>query len=122
MTTRLMAASTADADGLVVGKPPGFVGKLLERDISDVFTVTVEDGELYRLLKELADTENLYLEPSALAGFAGPVKLLTDPAGKKYLEEGKLMSWMENATHIVWATGGSLVPAAVMKDFYTNFG
>lgn len=105
-----------DADGLAVGKPSGVVGKLLERDISGVFTV--EDGQLYRLLRSLADTEDLYLEPSALAGFAGPAKLLADPAGKKYLEERNIMSRMENATHIVWATGGSMVPPAVMKDFY----
>ena len=39
---------------------------------------TVSDEELYRLLKELADTENIYLEPSALAGMIGPVKVCTE--------------------------------------------
>jgi len=107
-----------DADGLAVGRPSGFVGKLLERDISGVFTV--QDRELYALLRSLADTENVYLEPSALAGFLGPVKLAADASGKAYLEGNNLVSRVKDVTHIVWATGGSMVPDEVMKDFYSK--
>ena len=91
------------ADGLAVGRPSGFVGKNVGRLISGVFTV--EDDEMYRLLSLLADTENVFLEPSALAGFAGPTRLPQAPAG---------------ATQIAWTTGGSMVPADIMNDFYTK--
>lgn len=104
------------ADGLAVGRPSGFVGKTLEQWISGVFTV--DDRHLYLLLKRLADSEKLYLEPSALAGCAGPVKLLAAEAGKQYLEKCSLSHIMHHATHIVWATGGSMVPAEVMEGFY----
>ena len=49
---------------------------------------TVSDEELYRLLKELADTENIYLEPSALAGMIGPVRVCKEDA---YLQKQQLM-------------------------------
>ena len=91
------------ADGLAVGRPSGFVGKNVGRLISGVYTV--EDGEMYRLLSLLADTENVFLEPSALAGFAGPARLSAAPA---------------DAVHIAWATGGSMVPPEIMDDFYTK--
>ena len=65
--------NVTDADGLAVGRPSGFVGKTMEPFLSGNYTVS--DEELYRLLKELADTENIYLEPSALAGMIGPVKV-----------------------------------------------
>ena len=71
------------ADGLAVGRPSGFVGKTLERDISGVFTV--KDDELFRLLRLLADTEKIFLEPSALAGFPGPGRLFSTSEGQAYL-------------------------------------
>lgn len=107
-----------DADGLAVGRPSRLVGKLLEKDISGVFTV--QDEKLYKLLRLLADAEDLYLEPSALAGFTGPVQLNSDPLGKKYLEINNLTDKMQNATYIVWATGGNMVPKEVMQNFYAQ--
>lgn len=102
------------ADGLAVGRPSGFVGKTLAKDISGV--VTVEDSTLYRLLRLLADTENIFLEPSALAGFMGPVRLFADAAGRQYIE--KHAAVMPDVTHIVWGTGGSMVPREIMDSFY----
>lgn len=107
-----------DADGLAVGRPSGFVGKTLERDISGVFTVA--DEHLYRLLKQLADTENIFLEPSALAGFPGPWELAASKEGRRYVEKWKLENVMPAATHIVWATGGGMVPADILKAFYSR--
>lgn len=105
-----------EADGLAVGRPSGLVGKMLARDISGVFTTT--DAHLYQFLRALADTEGIYVEPSAVAGMAGPVRLeMTDP-GRAYLDAWQLTPHLEGATHIVWATGGSMVPPAVMQDFY----
>jgi D-serine dehydratase len=104
------------ADGLAVGRPSGFVGKTLERDISGVFTVT--DQRLYDLLRLLADTENIFLEPSALAGFPGPGLLFSTFAGQRYLRQNRLEGKMPKSTHVVWATGGGMVPAGIMAEFY----
>ena len=104
------------ADGLAVGRPSGLVGKMLERDIAGVFTVA--DERLYQLLKTFADAESLFLEPSALAGFQGPCRLLATQAGKAFLTQHALKDKMPNATHILWATGGSMVPKAEMEKFY----
>ncbi|WP_110954954.1 D-serine ammonia-lyase [Anaerosinus massiliensis] len=103
------------ADGLAVGKPSGFVGKTLEKDISGVFTV--QDNPLYKLLQTLANVEGIYLEPSAAAGFVGPVKLCSSSAGKNYLNHHRLTDKMTDATHIIWATGGGMVPKNIMHDF-----
>lgn len=105
-----------DADGLAVGRASGFVGKTLENMISGSYTV--EDDKLYKLLSMLSDTEDIQLEPSALAGMYGPIQLFREEAGQKYLESQNLKGKMENATHIVWATGGSMVPKDVMESYY----
>ncbi|KXY64629.1 D-serine ammonia-lyase [Bacillus cereus] len=105
--------NVTDADGLAVGRPSGFVGKTMEPFLSGNYTVS--DEELYRLLKELADTENIYLEPSALAGMIGPVKVCKEDA---YLQRQQLMEKMQKGTHIVWGTGGSMVPEDVMNGYY----
>lgn len=107
-----------DADGLAVGRPSGFVGKTLEKEISGVFTI--QDDHLYQLLRLLADTEDLFLEPSALAGFPGPVQLLGSNAGRDYLKTHQLEHKMGNATHILWATGGGMVPQKMMDEFYNK--
>jgi len=104
------------ADGLAVGRPSGFVGKTLEKDISGVFTI--QDERLYKILRVLADSEGIFLEPSAVAGFMGPVQLFASSGGENYLEEKHLVQKMKNATHIIWATGGGMVPQDVMDDFY----
>ncbi|GMR65505.1 D-serine ammonia-lyase [Bacillus sp. MN7755] len=105
--------NVTDADGLAVGRPSGFVGKTMEPFLSGNYTVS--DEELYRLLKELTDTENIYLEPSALAGMIGPVKVCKEDA---YLQKQQLMEKMQKGTHIVWGTGGSMVPEDVMNGYY----
>ncbi|PKJ55920.1 D-serine ammonia-lyase [Bacillus sp. SN10] len=105
--------NVTDADGLAVGRPSGFVGKTMEPFLSGNYTVS--DEELYRLLTELADTENIYLEPSALAGMIGPVKVCKEGA---YLQKQQLIEKMKKGTHIVWGTGGSMVPEDVMNGYY----
>lgn len=104
------------ADGLAVGRASGFVGKTLENLISGSYTV--QDDKLYTLLSALADTEDIYLEPSALASVPGVINLFQTKAGQNYLEQNVIMDKMENATHIAWATGGSMVPKEVMEKYY----
>lgn len=105
-----------DADGLAVGRPSGFVGKTIEPFLSGCYTVS--DEQLFILLKDLADIEGIHLEPSALAGMAGPGKLFKEGLG--YLQEQKLMEQMSQATHIIWATGGSMVPKEILAHYYAR--
>ncbi|MBC2380979.1 D-serine ammonia-lyase [Pseudomonas sp. WS 5106] len=96
------------ADGLAVGRPSGFVGKAMQRLIDGYYTVT--DEELYRLMYLAHELEQVKLEPSALAGAPGIVRVLRDEA---YLERiGVCKQALGNATHLIWGTGGSMVPAA----------
>ena len=105
-----------DADGLAVGRASGFVGKTLENLMSGSYTA--KDEKLYVLLSTLIDSENIYLEPSALAGIPGSIQLFKDEAGQKYIENNNLKDKMKNASHIAWATGGSMVPKDVMEAYY----
>lgn len=101
------------ADGLAVSRPSGLVCKNMEPLLDGVYTV--EDKELYQLLKLVADTENLHLEPSAVAGFPG-IDIVNKSAS--YLKAKGFTNKMENATHIAWATGGSMVPDVIWQDYY----
>lgn len=104
------------ADGLAVGRASRFVGKTMENLLSGIYTVN--DDTLYRLLSALADTEDLYVEPSALAGAPGVFELFMTEAGQRYIEDQGLKGKMLNATHIIWATGGNMVPKAEMNKYY----
>ncbi|MGW9018544.1 D-serine ammonia-lyase, partial [Priestia megaterium] len=103
-----------DADGLAVGRASRFVGKVIEPFLSGSYTVS--DEHLYKLLKKLVDAENIQLEPSALAGMIGPVKL--HQQGMDYLNSHNLTGKINKGTHIVWGTGGSMVPDNIKKDYY----
>ncbi|MBU8881307.1 D-serine ammonia-lyase [Bacillus sp. FJAT-29790] len=105
-----------DADGLAVGRASGFVGKTLENLISGSYTV--KDEQLYILLSMLSDSENIQLEPSALAGVHGPIQLFRDEYGQEYIESNNLKDKIKNTSHIAWATGGSMVPKDVMETYY----
>lgn len=103
------------ADGLAVGRPSGFVGGLMRPFMSGCYSLS--DKRMYALLAMLADAEGIRLEPSALAGMYGPVVLSASPA----LEPVRGVvpaDAMEHATHLIWATGGSMVPEEVMDDYY----
>lgn len=104
-----------EADGLAVSRPSGFVGKVMDPLLSG--EVTVEDRALYPYLRLMLETENIFLEPSACAGFHGPRGLLLDIAGRAYLEDHGLTEKLGQSTHIVWATGGALVPETVRRTY-----
>ncbi|WP_313236510.1 D-serine ammonia-lyase [Sporosarcina ureae] len=97
------------ADGLAVGTASAFVGKTMEPFLTGCYTV--EDQTLFTLLKDLADSEDIWLEPSALAGMIGPVHAI----------KSKLpFADFKDATHLVWGTGGNMVPEDEMKDYYNH--
>lgn len=103
------------ADGLAVSRPSGFVGETVKEMVGGGFTVS--DEHLFTDLHALHETERLFVEPSACAGFAGAVELskMTD-----YLESSGLGAHWENAAHIVWATGGALVPEGECEKYLAN--
>ncbi|MCV2403433.1 D-serine ammonia-lyase [Marinomonas sp. C2222] len=101
------------ADGLAVGRASGFVGRAMEHLLDGFYTIS--DDKMLHHLKELHALEGLALEPSALAGIVGPVHVLKDAA---YLQHHALNEEkMANAVHLVWGTGGGMVPEEEMKGY-----
>ena len=101
------------ADGLAVGRASGFVGKVMAPFMSGCYSL--EDDRMSALLAMLADSEGILLEPSALAGMYGPVLADTDSRMRSYINA---VAPPEAVTHLVWATGGSMVPAKEMEKYY----
>jgi D-serine dehydratase len=50
----------------------------------------------------------------------GPFRLLSSDSAKTYIKNQNLENKMKNSTHIIWATGGSMVPDDVMKKYYNK--
>lgn len=104
------------ADGLAVGRASGFVGRAMERLLDGYYTI--DDAEMYNLLGLLDQTEAIRLEPSALAGMPGCVHVTRNEA---YLQDNALTpEVMANATHLVWATGGGMVPEDEMQKYLSQ--
>lgn len=92
------------ADGLAVGRPSKLVGRIVGPMLDGLFTVS--DSRMERLVPELWERERIFVEPSAAAGFPGCV--LTQGDGEYAAGFGE--EALKNAVHIVWATGGGMVP------------
>ncbi|EGQ7976536.1 D-serine ammonia-lyase [Vibrio cholerae] len=104
------------ADGLAVGKASGFVGRAMERLLDGYLTIS--DECMYRLLGQLNEAENIQLEPSALAGMIGPIVVTKSVEYRARMQFDDTV--MGNATHLVWATGGGMVPAEEMDYYLKN--
>lgn len=102
--------NVTEADGLAVGRPSSFATDYNQHLVSGIFTVT--DDELFKWLTILHDQEGIFVEPSATAGFSGPIHVLQST----YLEKHQIDP--DKVTHVIWSTGGSLVPKAESKLFY----
>ena len=105
-----------DADGLAVGRPSAFVGRVVEPVLSGI--ATVEDRKLYDLMRGLIDSEDIFIEPSSCASFAA---LIRPGDLEDYVKKMDLEDKMERATHIAWATGGCMVPPAT-REAYLKMG
>ena len=105
-----------DADGLAVGRPSAFVGKVVEPMLSGI--ATIEDRKLYDLMRGLLSSEEIFIEPSSCAAFAA---LIRPEELKAYIEKMGLTDKMKNAVHIAWATGGSMVPDET-REAYLKMG
>lgn len=103
------------ADGLAVPRTSALVAKLMNTYFSGGYTL--KDDTFKVLLTNLYQQESIFLEPAAVAGLVGPFKLLKSKAGREYLQKHQLKDKLPNATHIAWATGGSMVPKKDKCDF-----
>lgn len=105
-----------EADGLAVGRPSKFVGKVITPMLAGEFTI--KDEELYHFMGALKDKEGIFIEPSSCAAFMGPAKICSSEEGKQFLKSHGLENKMKQAVHVAWATGGSLVPEEVRRQYY----
>lgn len=101
-----------DADGLAVGRPSAFVGRVIQPMLSGI--ATIQDNKLYDLMRGLLKEEEIFIEPSSCAAFAA---LIRPEDMKKYITEQGLTDKMKNATHIAWATGGRMVPEETREAY-----
>ncbi|MBE6394811.1 MAG: D-serine ammonia-lyase [Lentisphaerae bacterium] len=95
-------SNRTSADGLAVGRPSAFVGKLMKGLLAGCFTMQDDILDVYQKLTR--ETENLKIEPSAAAGFPGPQEVMKSGFCEKYNISP------ENITHILWTTGGRYLP------------
>ncbi len=103
------------ADGLAVGRASGFVGGVMKHMLSGIFSL--EDYHIYDLMRDIVNSQDIFLEPSACAAFWGPIQLMKESTTKAYIEKMGLSEKMPNAIHVPWATGGSLVPAEIREEY-----
>lgn len=101
-----------EADGLAVGLASVLVSPLMRAQLSGVFTV--EDPQLYNALYQLKQFENIEVEPSAAAALQGPV-WINHPVAQDYVLAHHID--LQKATHVIWSTGGCLVPQVEMQKF-----
>ncbi len=95
-----------EADGLAVSRPSALVSPIMAGMLEGCFTI--KDEDLYPYLTNLAELEDIWVEPSACAAFPGPGLISENWDGLEDVE----------ANHIVWATGGSAVPDEIMQEYY----
>jgi D-serine dehydratase len=104
------------ADGLAVGRASGFVGRAMQRLLDGFYTLS--DESMYLLLGMLNDSEQLKLEPSALAGMLGPI-MINHNQHYAALHQFTQQQF-KNANHIVWGTGGGMVPEEEMEKYLAH--
>lgn len=97
-----------EADGLAVGRPSALVSEIMDGQLTGCFTV--DDEKLYPYLADLKDSEDMFIEPSACAAFEGLKYVCGSSEGFPAPDE--------NSIHIVWATGGNMVPADEKEAYY----
>ena len=97
-----------DADGLAVRRPSRLVGETM---LPILFgCVTVPDRQMYVDVYRLVRREGVFVEPSATAGFSG-----IEPACQIAKQRGINLT---HANHIVWSTGGNMVPDDDMHLYF----
>ena len=102
------------ADGLAVGRPSKLVGRLVGNLLDGLFTVS--DSRMEALVRTLYEKEGIFVEPSAAAGFPGYTFVQRCGGYREKFSPAA----MEHSAHIVWATGGSMVPEEERKKYLAD--
>ncbi len=96
------------ADALAVPRASAFACRMMRPLVSGIFTLAEERFTEYQ--QQLLEKEQIFMEPSACAGFLGLEQLQKPDSGwKDYLEAEGLTDQMAQAVHVVWGTGGGLM-------------
>ncbi|MFO7882286.1 MAG: D-serine ammonia-lyase [Kosmotogaceae bacterium] len=90
------------ADGLAVVKPSKLSCEMMKYLANGFYTI--DDSTMAHLSVIAKEIENEKIEPSAAAGIAGPLHI------------SKHFSVKEKSTHLIWLTGGSIIPYDVYSD------
>ncbi len=98
-------SNRTEADGLAVPRASLLAAQAMRTLVAGIFTV--QDQTLFDHLALAHATEGLRMEPSAAAGLSGPLEIAT--AAPALARPG--------ANHVVWSTGGLLVPEALFQGF-----
>ena len=91
------------ADGLAIPRASLLAAQAMRPILAGVFTV--QDQTMFDHLALLHASEGMRIEPSAAAGFSGPLHLRNHALAQA------------GANHVVWTTGGLLVPEAQFQEF-----
>lgn len=83
---------------------------------------TVSDDTLFLDLYRLRRSQGIKVEPSAAAALSGPRMLLGTEQGQDWLRKQGLTPRLPGATHIIWSTGGLLIPAEEYEGFLARGG
>ena len=107
-----------DADGLACGKASPLCLTMMEHLVEGIYTV--DDEQLFVRLNQLVEIEgeDAFMEPSCCASLEGPRHLawMAEHASEEQTRN-KCAQMLENTIHIMWSTGGSLVPMEERKKF-----
>ncbi|MDH0047986.1 D-serine ammonia-lyase [Comamonas terrigena] len=96
------------ADGLAVPRASELVYPLMRERLAGV--VITSDECMHADVWRMQSLARFKVEPSAAAAVSGPRALLQSEAGRRYIAEQGLQARMLRANHIVWTTGGALMP------------
>ncbi len=101
-------SGVTDADGLAVARPSGMVAKMMAPLLDGCFTVP--DSQIIPATRRLYQSENIFIEPSSCVAFDA------------WARAAALCPCADNpnAVHIVWATGGSMVPPDVRRQYLND--
>lgn len=86
------------ADGLAVSRPSRLAGNIMRTLLFG--SVTFAEPDIFRYVAQLMDTQQIAVEPSAAAGFTAIPTITKNVSAFN----------TPDTTHIVWATGGNLLP------------
>jgi D-serine dehydratase len=102
-----------EADGLAVASASELVASVVGDSVTGAYTVS--DAEMLQWVGRCHELEGLRLEPSATAGFPGAFRHVWE---SPQLESRRGV--LSAATHVIWTTGGSMVPQSEFDALLTR--